>query len=393
MKKRQFIILAIAIGLLAGSFLLSQFFASLKEAPEVKKAPELKKFVRTQTVEYSDVPTNVIAFGRVQSSQYLDLLSEVSGRMYEGQTRLKVGSRFTKGTLLFYIDDQEASLALKSQKSTFLRDLASIMPDLKIDFADNYAAWEAYFGKLDINSELPELPKTKTEKERTFLATRGIFSTYYTIKGAEVRLKKHKYYAPFDGSIAEVVTESGSFINPGNRIGRIIRTGLLELKVSVETKDIAWVQLNTPVEIYSDETQQLWIGEVSRISDFVNQNTQSVDVYVTMAPTNQKIYDGQFLQASIPARTIRDGMIIPRNVLYNGNEVFVLEDTLLKVKRVKIHRLMENEAIFSGLEEGVDLVVEPLINAHNNMKAFKLKPVELEKTLDTDIQAGNLSTN
>ncbi len=392
MKKRQIYILGAAILLVASAVLLNQFFASQKEEPDTKRPPEVKKYVRTNAVHYEDVPTNVLAFGRVQSSQYLDLLSEVSGRMYEGQARLKEGTRFQKGTLLFYIDDTEAALTLKSQKSNFLRDMASIMPDMRIDFADNYAQWEAYFNSLDISSDLSELPKVKNEKERTFLATKGIYSTFYTIKSAEVRLKKHRYYAPFDGSISEVVVESGAFINPGTRIGRILRTGLLELRVAVETKDIAWVQLGAPVEIYSDETQQAWEGEVTRISDFVNQNTQSVDVFVSLEQGRQKIYDGQFLQAAIPARTIKDGMIIPRGVLYNGNEVFVLEDSLLKRKTVTIHRVMENEAIFSGLQVGEELVVEPLINAHNNMKAFKLEEPEV-KTVQADMQAGNLGSN
>lgn len=392
MKKRQFIILGSALAMLLISVSLMKYLASLKEEPETKRPPEIKKYVKTTPVKYEDVPTNIIAFGRVQSAQYLDLLSEVAGRMYEGQVRLKEGARFQKGTLLFYVDDTEASLTLKSQKSNFLRDLAAIMPDLKIDFSSSYPSWERYFNVLDINKELPELPVVQHEKERTFLATKGIFSSYYSIKSAEARLKKYRYYAPFDGSISEVALESGAYISAGTRIGRIIRTGVLELRVAVETRDIAWVQMGTPSEIYSDETQQSWKGEVTRISDFVNQNTQSVDVFVSIDQGRQKIYDGQFLQAAIPARTIKDGMIIPRSVLYNGNEVFVLEDSLLKRKEVTIHRVMENEAIFSGLSEGEELVIEPLINAHNNMKAFKLEEPEV-KSVTTDMQAGSIGSN
>ena len=392
MKKRQFIILGSAAAIIVIFVFVMKFLASLKEEPEVRRPPEIKKYVKTSPVRYGDVPTNIIAFGRVHSAQYLDLLSEVAGRMYEGQIRLKEGSRFQKGTLLFYVDDTEAALTLKSQKSNFLRDLAAIMPDLKIDFSSNYAGWEKYFSSLDIDKELPDLPAIKNEKERTFLATKGIFSSYYSIKSAEVRLKKYRYYAPFDGSISEVSLESGAYINAGTRIGRIIRTGALELRVAVETKDIAWVQPGTISEIYSDETQQSWRGEVTRISDFVNQNTQSVDVFVTIDQGRQKIYDGQFLQAAIPARTIKDGMIIPRSIIYNGNEVFVLEDSLLKRKEVTIHRVMENEAIFSGLKEGEEIVMEPLINAHNNMKAYKLEVPEV-KSITSDMQAGSIGSN
>ena len=51
----------------------------------------------------------------------------------------------------------------------------------------------------------------------------------------------------------------------------------------------------------------------------------------------------------------KSGLAIPRQALYNGNEVFVLEDTLLKVKHVTINRLLEDEAIVTGLEPNARL--------------------------------------
>lgn len=393
MNKRQFVIVGVALAVLIGSILLSVFFSSLKEEPEFRKPPVPKKYVKTDPVIYSDIKTSVIAYGRVQAAQNVDLLSEVSGRMYAGSVSLKQGQSFKKGTLLFYVDDEEASLNLKAQKSNFLRDIAAILPDLKVDFNDNFSAWNNYFNAIDIDKDLPNLPESKSDKEKTFLATRGIYSTFYSIKSAEVRLQKHRYYAPFDGSIIEVNMESGSFINPGTKIGKIMRSDALELKVSVETKDIGWIQEGSPADVNSEETQVSFEGEVVRISDYVNPNTQSVDVYVKLFPGQTKIYDGQFMEASIPARTIKNGMIIPRNVIYNGNEVFVWQDTVLKVKEVDVYRLMEEEAIVGGISEGVDLVVEPLINAHNNMPAYKLDRTEIEysKPMDASVSADSSS--
>jgi len=396
MKKRQWIISGVGtLAILGLALSMATFFAGQKEVKEMKTPPVVKKYVTTVPVSYEDIKTHITAFGRVQTAQSLDLLSEVSGRMHEGSLPLKEGQNFKKGTLLFYIDDKETVLNLKSQKSNFLRDIAAILPDMRIDYPDNYDKWDQYFSSIDIDKDLPVLPQAKSDKEKTFLATKGIFSTYYTIKSAEERLGKYRYYAPFDGSISEVVLQSGAFINPGNKIGTIIRTGLHELKVSVETKDIPWVQIGTPVEIYSEETQQNWEGEVRRISDFVNPNTQSVDVFVSIFPGEQKIYDGQFIQAAIPARTVKDGLIMPRNALYNSNEVFVVEDTLLKRKQVFVHRTMDEKVIVSGLKTGEQLVVEPLINAHNNMVVYssEKKDIDMETGRATAAAADNVSAN
>ncbi len=386
MKSRQLKVLIAAFVIIGGSVALAAVFAGQKAPPEEKELTVSVRYVKTEPVEYADVETSVVAFGRVETAQSLDLLSEVGGRMYEGNIRLKAGQNFRKGTLLFYIDDEEAALNLKSQKSNFLRDLAAILPDLKIDFDQSYSSWQTYFSSVDIAKELPELPEITDEKEKTFLATKGIYSSYYSIKSAESRLKKHRYYAPFDGSVSEVAMETGAFVNPGTRIGKIIRAGAHELKVSVETRDISWIQEGAEVKIYSDETQQYWDGKVLRISDFVNQNTQSVDVFLAIHSNGQRIYDGQFLQAAIPARVIKDGMIMPRSAIYNRSEVFVLDDTVLKVKKINVVRLEKESAIFTGLEEGEALVVEPLINAHNNMVAKKLeeKDIDLERKTESE---------
>ncbi|MEM9327511.1 MAG: HlyD family efflux transporter periplasmic adaptor subunit [Bacteroidota bacterium] len=381
MKIRQYGVLAVSFLIIFGSVAIAAYLSTLKEPPKEKEQAMIRRYVRTTPVQYQDIETSVVAYGRVQTAQSLDLLSEVGGRMYEGAIRLKAGQAFKKGTLLFYIDDTEAELSLKSQKSTFMRDVAGILPDMQLDYPDSYPIWKDYFNGVKLDEDLPALPKIASEKEKTYLATKGIYSTFFNIKSAETRLKKHRYYAPFSGSISEVTLESGAFVSPGAKIGKIIRAGLHELQVSVETKDIPWIQVGSEASIYSDETKQTWAGRVLRISDFVNQSTQSVDVFIAIQPTGQRIYDGQFMQASVPARVVKDGMIIPRSAIYNGSEVFILEDTLLKTKSIDIVRLQRETAIFKGLEPGSDLVVEPLINAHNNMTAFKLqeKDIDLER--------------
>jgi len=185
--------------------------------------------------------------------------------------------------------------------------------------------------------------------------------------------------------------QSGSYVNAGTRIGKVLRVGVHEMKVSVETRDIPWILPGSPVDIFSEETQQSWKGKIIRISDYVNQNTQSVDVFVGIETNGQKVYDGQFFKAAIPARTIKNGMIMPRNAIYNGSEVFVLEDSLLRIKNINVIRLAEDEAIINGLETGEELVIEPLIGAYNNMKAFKKerKDIDIETKQEVDVELSN----
>ena len=172
MKKRQFIIVGAALLIVVSAVFLAGFFAQQKETPEATTQEVVVRTVKTTPVQYSKVETSVEAFGRVKTSQTLDLISEVSGAMVEGSVRLKAGSNFKKGQLIYQIDDQEASLNLKSQKSNFLRDLAGILPDLKLDFPTAYDKWTAFFNAIDLDKRIPELPEAASDKEKTFLATK-----------------------------------------------------------------------------------------------------------------------------------------------------------------------------------------------------------------------------
>ncbi len=389
MKTRQIVIVGSLFVLIGGSLSFAVIAPSFKPEPPKKEVAEVKRYVKTTPVRYDDVATEVVAYGRVQTAESLDLIAEVSGRMSQGTIRLKAGESFKKGTLLYQIDDTEAKLNLQAQKSNFLRDLAAILPDLKIDYSESYSKWENYFNSIDIEKSLPEIPKTSDTKEKTFLATKNIYNSYYSIKSGEANLKKFRFYAPFAGSISMVNLQSGSFVNPGGNIGKILKTSSLELKVSVETKEVPWIRKGAEVLVTSDEQNVAWNGYISRIGDYVNQNTQSVDVFIAIQQNGSRLYDGQYLQASIPAEQIKDGMIIPRNAIYNSNEVFVLRDSVLKKKNINILKTNPETIVFNGLEPGADLVVEPLINAHNNMRAFKLEEAEPELNLQGEIKGND----
>ena len=80
-----------------------------------------------------------------------------------------------------------------------------------------------------------------------------------------------------------------------------------------------------------------------------------------------------FLKAEIPGKMIEQAVRVPRNILKNKNEVFVVKDGLLKTKMVKVHRLSENTAVVSGLNVGDQYVLDMPSNASENMKVEIVK--------------------
>jgi multidrug efflux pump subunit AcrA (membrane-fusion protein) len=151
-------------------------------------------------------------------------------------------------------------------------------------------------------------------------------------------------------------------------IGRIIRSGSLELKVPVEASDISWVKVGGSASIATEDGLQTWEGKVQRIGDIVNQTTQAIDVTIEIIPNQFQIYDGLYLKAEIPGGVIPESMEIDRSAVYNGSQVYTVEnDSILKVRDINTKRINSRTVVFNGLEEGEMLVNEQLINAHNNM--------------------------
>jgi multidrug efflux pump subunit AcrA (membrane-fusion protein) len=367
--------------------MLAGWLSSFKQEAANEPVPEIVKSVKTAPVIYGDVKTKIMGYGRVLAAETIDLVAEKSGLILRNNGRLKEGRDFRTGEIIFRIDDTEQQLSLQSQKSNFLRDLASVLPDIRIDFPESYDKWNQYFNAIVLDEPLPELPEYASEKEKTFMATKNIFSGYYDIKGTETALGKYIVYAPFNGTITEVFQQEGSVVNPGTRVATYIRTDKKELRIAVDVQNIEWIDKGTPAIIYDETENHQWTGRVSRMGDYLNPNTQSLDVFIEINPGRRKLYDGQYLKAQMEGAMVRNAAVIPREAVFNKNQVYVLNDSVLNVEEIEVARTDPSTVIYRGLKGGTEVVVEPLLNAFNNMKAQKLGE---EQTTDSASNESNI---
>lgn len=367
MKNRKLIVGFTVLIIIGGAFLLMKVLAGFRKEPPKIPPKEIKRYVKAEKVAYQDIESQVIGTGRLSSMHQVDVITEVQGKILAGNVPLKKGQSFKKGDLLFRIYDREARLNLLSRKSRFLNAIANLLPDFKVDFPDSYENWTRFLGDIKIEEDLPPLPKIASTKEKIFLAGRNILSDYYSIKSEEVRLKKYSVYAPFKGTYTQVLLEVGSVANPGSRVGEIIRTDKLELEVPVEAHNADWINPGDTAYVTTEDGSREWSGNVVRKADFVDAGTQSISVFVGLESTPQNpLYLGMYLKAVFPGVMVRNAMQIPRNAVFNSNEVFIVKDGRLAKRMIDIHKVDETTLIFSGLDQGAALVVEPLVNAAEN---------------------------
>lgn len=365
-RKITFIIVALIV-LLGGSGALSLMFVSMKPEPQRKPDMELKRFVKAETIKYNEIISSLAHEGRVFSSNQVTLVAEASGKIEKGSVSLRKGTSFKKGQLLAVIYKDEVELALKARKSRFLTVITTILPDIKVDFPNQLDTYEMFFRAINMDEELPELPVIRNEKLKIFLASRNVLSEFYGIQQDEERLKRHSLYAPFNGTFTQVNSEVGGYINTGGQIAKMIRTDQLEVEVPVPNDQSKWIKIGDKVQVYSKNKSSLKIGIVVRKANFIDANSQARSIFVEVQNSkNDELLTGEYKLVEFPGQSIQAAMEIPRNAVFNSNEVFTVIDGRLKKQEINILKRNNKTLIFSGLEEGIKIVVEPLINAQEN---------------------------
>lgn len=367
MDKRKLIIIISGIAIIAFSYFSMQMLGGMKQTPPRKPAESVERYVKAETVKYNNVVTSIEAMGRVSSQTEVSLIAEVRGKLIKGDISFKVGESFKKGQLLVKIDDSIELYNMKSRKSSFLNNVASVLPDLKASLPESYNKWSSYLLSIDIDKNLPELPEIISAQERIFMASRNVLTNYYTIKSAEANFESYRIFAPFDGTITEVNLEEGAVANSGTKLGKIINTVNLELEVPVELEDSKWLSTGQKVEVFNSDNSSKWLGKIVRKANDINPNTQSINVYVSLnSNKNNPIYSGEYFTAVFAGIKLSKVMEIPRNAVFNQNVVFVVENGLLFQRTIDVKKINKDKLFFAGLKEGTEVVSEPLINASEN---------------------------
>lgn len=365
------ILFLLPIFILAAGFLAMQFLSSFKTTPAKEKPKQSIKIVETRAVAQQDVPAEIIAYGRLASSQPVILYSEVDGTLERGDLPFRPGQSFKKGDLLLKIDARQIQLDINTAKSELLTALASVLPEIKVDFPEEFSVWQDYFNNCRFDKRIPELPTAANQKIKLYLSRFNVYKIYFTIRDLEIIHEKHFFYTPFDGSIITADLRVGSNARPGTRLGEIINLENLEAEIPVSADDIQWIDRSRPVTLTSSEIEGIWTGSICRIGKTIDKRTQTVQTYIAVDQSgDDNLYDGVFLKATIPGKIIPNAFIVPRKALYEQGFVYVIENERLSYRQVQIVRRQPDYVIVNGgLKDGDLLVVEMLQGVATGMLA------------------------
>ena len=367
----KWIKILIPVGILIIGFILMKILLSFEEEPQSKPTLAREKIVKTEIVELKDIQSEVVALGRLSSAQPVELFSEVTGIAEPGDVPFRPGQPFRKGNLLLKIDDRQINFDLNSTKSDLLTALASVLPEIKVDFPDEFQTWQNYFNNCNFKSELAKLPEVTNQKIKLYLARFNVYKLYYQVKNLEIRSSKHKIFAPFSGSIVSTDLRVGSTARAGARLGNIINLDNMEVEVPIQAEDVKWIDRSKNVRFISNEVSGEWSGTISRIGKTLDERTQTLSVFMNI---NEKmgdaLFNGVFLKAFIPGRIIKNAYSLPRKALYEEKFIYLINEGKLVYREVGVERKETDTVIInSGIKNGETIVVEVLLGVAPGMPA------------------------
>lgn len=360
------IILSILLGLaiIAGSIYGSKLIADSK----VNRRPVPKKVIKTvfiDTVQNGAVAIKVPANGTLMAKERVEIYAEVQGVLKKGRQLFKTGQQYRAGQALVRIDASEYYASVQSAKSNLYNLVTSIMPDLQLDYPEDFSKWQDYVINFDLEKTTPKLPEIESEKEKYFITGRGIFSSYYNVKNLEQRLSKYIISAPFSGVLTEALVTEGTLVRTGQKLGEFIKVGTYELEVAISKSYADFLKLGEEVSLANLEKTRTYTGRVSRINGRVDQATQTITAFIEVKGEDLK--EGQYLEANLNAKNENDAIEVDRALLTDNNQIFVLRDSILDVINVSPVYFSDKTVVLKDVPEGELIVSKPVAGAYAGM--------------------------
>ena len=171
--------------------------------------------------------------------------------------------------------------------------------------------------------------------------------------------------SPMDGVLYDFDLKQGTFVNPGDLIGRVGKLDRVRVTVYVDEPDLGRVHTNEPVVITWDAMPgHQWKGTVDKLpTQIIKLDTRQVgEVGCVIENPDRDLLPNANITAEIEATTAEHALVVPKEVVRRlGSEtgVFLLQNDRLVWRRVSLGVASYTRTqVLSGLNQG-DAVALP----------------------------------
>ena len=361
---RKIISTVIGVLLLAGAVFIAKYFIDNKKRPQ-PKFDKIVKTVYVEPVENTDIPIIISTSGNLVAKRKIELYAEVQGVLIPSSKEFKEGTTYSRGESILRINSDEFYANLQSLKSNFYNSITAMMPDIRLDYPNEYEKWQTYLSNFDMTKSVPKLPEPSGETEKYFISGRGINTAYYNVKNLEQRLAKYNLRVPYSGVLTEALVTPGSLVRAGQKLGEFIDPSVYEMEVSVNAAYVNLLEPGNEVSLTNLEKTKQYKGKVVRVNGKVDVTSQTVKAYIEISHPDLK--EGSYLEANLVAKSEPDAIEVSRKLLVDNEQLFVVNDSVLQLIDVTPVYFTSEKAVIKGLENGTMLLARPTPGAYDGM--------------------------
>lgn len=276
------------------------------------------------------------------------IFPEFAGRLL--RFYVKEGQQVKKGTLLASIDDgglqqqlEQLKLQLELAKTTFER---------------SQRLWDQKIG-----TEIQYLEaKTRYESQEQQVAQ------------MKEQLAKTKVYAPFSGTVDELLANEGANLLPGaTPILRIVNLKQMYAEAQLPERHLSAVRKGTPVIVEMPMLNSQQQTQVQTLGNFINPNNRTFRIEAPLENTNGQIKPNLMGKMKINDYSNPQAIMIPQRIVRENTEgktyIFTLKSTeaegvyITQQQFVKLGMASENKVeVVAGIAVG-DRIVDEVANS------------------------------
>lgn len=293
--------------------------------------------------------------GRLKSDQRLEIFPEVQGKILPGTKAFREGVAFKKGEAILQLDDREHRLQLQSTRNQFKTLIASLMPDIKLDYPEKLETVEQWYNEIKNREKLPVPPEFNNSQLHRYLTSKGVYEKYFQIKSAEERLEKFTLTAPFTGVVAAANAEPGQSVSPQTHLGTLVNPRQFVLTASVPANRVEFLtQTSKSLTVTNEAQTRQWEAVIRRVNPSVDGRTQSVEIYLELS--GDELREGMYLEGSMASGEKTAQAAIPKTALLRTGHVYLKKDGAIHLTPVEVMDVEREQVWVRGLNDGDQIV-------------------------------------
>ena len=382
------ITVATLVGMAVLAFVMVQI---LKPEPEQAEEKFAGLSVFSENVTQTNLDFNVTAQGEVRPRREIIVAPQIAGRIAFVSPDFIDGGFIRRGQVLVRLETADYQLAVVRAQS----GVASAEQRLAREQA------EAEIARQDlIDLGITDSSPLARREPQLAEAEAALESAKAQLADAELALSRTAVVAPFDGRVREETVEVGQFASPGQSLGRVFATDVVEVALPITDDQLG--QLGLPLafaETASEKGPEVqftaavagqvrqWTGRVTRTSAAVNPQTRLINIiaqlddpYGAGSDDGAPMAPGLFVNADIAGREIENLLLAPRSAIRGGDNIFIgkPDDGILRIFKVDLVHSSPDGAWFRSpdVAPGDLAIISPIRGSNDGMSITILQRSE-----------------